>query len=150
MGFQFRLAKVLSHRKSLEDLARKDFLEAQNELQQALKALENYYQQVYSAQIERGRLISDGNSPGESLSQIYNYIKGTELKIESQKNVIRELKVKVEKMQLTLQEAAINYKVILKLESRQHEDYRKQLKKLEEKELNEMTNSRFNLRNKNE
>ena len=40
--------------------------------------------------------------------------------------------------------------MIEKLEERQRNDYRLREKKLEEKELTEMVNARFNLRQKNE
>lgn len=150
MAFNFRLQKILHHRKSLEDIARKNFLEAQALLVEAQQTLNHYYSEIELAQEQRHKLVSDGGSPGESLCQIHDYIKGTEVKIERQKIVIREKLAKVEEVQLALQQASIEYKMIEKLESRQREDYRLSEKKLEEKELTEMTNARFNLRQKNE
>ncbi len=150
MAFKFRLEKVLHHRKSLEDLARKNYLAAQADLNEAQQVLDKYYSAIDEAQTGRHRLITSGGNAGESLRQIHDYIKGTEIKIERQKIVVRERLAKVEEMQLALQEASIEYKMIEKLKSRQHEDYRRSEKKHEERELTEMTNARFNLRQKNE
>lgn len=149
MGFKFRLEKILKHRKSLEEIARKNFLEANIELREAKALLNSLYVQVDEAQAERHQLVLAGGTPAENLCQIYEYIKGTEIKIDRQKLVVREKKEKVEKMQLALQEASIEYKMIEKLETRQREEYRLIQKKLEEKELTEMANTRFNLRQKN-
>lgn len=146
MGFKFRLQKVLHHRKSVENIARKDFMEATADLDEAKGILKMLYEQVDLAQEERQTLVVSGGNQGESLCQIHDYIKGTEIKIERQKLVVQERQAKVEKMQLALQEATIEYKMIEKLEARQHEEYRRTQKKLEEKELTEMTNARFNLR----
>jgi flagellar FliJ protein len=150
MAFRFRLEKVLKHRKSLEQLAQKDFLEAQAELLEAKEKLNSLYQEVDKAHERRHNLVLAGGNQGEELSQIHNYIKGVEVLIERQKTGVMEKMSKVEKMQLALQHAAIEYKVIEKLESRQHEQYRRDEKKLEEKVLTEMTTARFNLRRKDE
>jgi flagellar FliJ protein len=150
MAFKFRLEKVLHHRKSLEDFARKNFLEAQADLLEAQNILTGYYQDIERSQQDRQAIILNENQQSDRLRQIHDYIKGTEIKIERQKLVVREKMSKVEEMQLALQEASIEYKMIEKLKERQQEDYRLSEKKLEEKELTEMTNSRFNLRQKNE
>lgn len=149
MPFKFRLSKVLLHRKAVENMARKDYLEANMELQEAKALLEELYQQTEDAQKRRHSLVVEGGSQSESLRQLHDYIKGTEIKIERQKGVVMERMAKVEKMQLALQEASIEYKMIEKLEDRQREEYRKNKRKQEEKETTEMTNARFNLRQKN-
>lgn len=150
MGFKFRLAKVLHHRKSVENLARKDFMEAMAELNEANEELNRLYTETDQAQINRHDLVTQGGNQGDLLRQFHDYIKGTEIKIERQKLVVQEKQAKVEKMQLALQEASIEYKMIEKLETRQHEEYRRVQRKLEEKELTEMANARFNLRRTNE
>lgn len=150
MAFTFRLQKVLQHRKTLEDLARKSYLEARAQLQDAQNKLDDLFRQIDRAQLERHQLVLNGGFQGERLSQIHQYIKGTEILIERQKNIVRERLVKVEQAQLTLQEAAVDYKMIEKLEARQREEHRQNEKKLEEKRLTEMTNARFYLRQKND
>jgi flagellar export protein FliJ len=139
----------MQHRRALEDLARRDFLIAKAEHQKSEEELEAYQKRILAARMARQEAIMGGGPPGESLSQINDFIKGTEIKIERQRIVIKEKLAKVEELQLVLQKASIEYKMIDKLRARQHEEYRLAEKKLEEKELTEMTNSRFNLRQKN-
>jgi flagellar export protein FliJ len=91
-----------------------------------------------------------GGNSGEKLSQISDYIKGIEIKIERQKIVIRKQLAIVEERQRALQEASIEYKMVDKLKERQQSAYRDNEKKLEQKDQNEIANSRFEVRRKNE
>ncbi len=146
MSFQFRLEKVLQHRKTLEDLAKKNYLEAKTVLDEAEALLESFHQSIRQAQSERHKLVVSGQNPGERLSQISDYIKGTELKIERQKSMILKQLAIVEKQHRALQEAAIEYKMVEKLKERQLFNYRELEKKLEQKEQTEISNSRFEMR----
>lgn len=150
MGFKFRLEKVLSHRKTSEDIAKRNFLEAKAILHQAEVTLDQYYNSIHQSQNERHTLIKTGGNQGEGLSQISAYIKGTEIKIERQKAVIAKQLAIVEELQRTLQEASIEYKMVDKLKERQLATYREEEKKLEQKEQNEIANSRFEMRRRNE
>ena len=150
MAFKFRLEKVLLHRRSLENIARKDYMLAIGDLEKEKKILNELYQKIDLAQIERHELVLKGGQYGEELRQYHEYIKGTEKRIERQKNVVSDKMAKVENLQQALQEATVNYKMIEKLEARQREDYRRAEKKLEEKNLTDMANVRFLSRRKNE
>lgn len=150
MSFRFKLEKVLHHRKSLEDIARKYFLEAQLEVLEIQKNINSFWEDIGRAKEERARLVKVGGTQSETLRQIYEYIKGTEIKIERQKKILHEKQAKVEELQLALQEAATQYKIIEKLKEKQHESYRMAAKKLEAKELDEMTTVRFNLGHRDE
>lgn len=142
MSFQFRLEKVLKHRKSLEEIAKRDFIHAQNDLKVEQELLQNYFHFIELAQAKRHELIIQGNSPGDSLSQIFEYIKGMEIKINRQKDVISKNLAIVEEKKLALQEAAREYKMIEKLREKQQIEYRIKEKKLEEKLQNEIANSK--------
>lgn len=150
MGFKYRLEKVLKHRKSLEDLAKRNFLEAKAVLNEEEDLLNKFYESIHQSQEQRHNLVSLGGNAGEKLSQISDYIKGTEVKIERQKNIIKKQLAIVEERQRALQAAAIEYKMVEKLKERQYTAYRENEKKLEQKEQTEMANSRFEMRRKNE
>jgi len=150
MGFKYRLEKVLKHRKSLEDLAKRNFLEAKAVLNEEEDLLNKFYESIHQSQEQRHNLVSLGGNAGEKLSQISDYIKDTEVKIERQKNIIKKQLAIVEKQQRALQAAAIEYKMVEKLKERQYTAYRENEKKLEQKEQTEMANSRFEMRRKNE
>lgn len=150
MGFKFRLEKVLHHRKSLEDSARKSFLEAKAALNEAESVLQSFLQSIQDSQNERLTIIRSSGNQSERLRQIADYIKGTEIKIDRQKALINKQLAIVEERQRALQEASVEYKMVDKLKERQQLLYRENEKKLEQKEQNEIANSRFELRKKEE
>lgn len=150
MAFQFRLEKVLRHRKNLEQLAKKNYLIALNQFIDSETKLKNLNMEIEKAQLERHNLVVQGGIQSERLCQIFEYIKGIEIKIERQKIEVKKNLAIVEELKLVLQEAAIEYKMIEKLKERKHESYRQNEKKLEEKIQTEMTNARFELGRKDE
>lgn len=146
MKFRFRLEKILHYREAQMNVARKKFLEADADLRAAQSLLDQFHLQIDAAQRERQNVLLCQDRPSESLSQIYQYIKGTEIKIERQKKVIEERMVKVESAQLALQEASIEYKMIERLREKQLGEHRKVLRKREEKEISELTIQRLSVR----
>lgn len=149
MRFNFRLQKVLDHRQSILNLAQKDFSLAQADLFEAEQTLESFINSIKSAEDRRLQLIQAGEAPAESLSQIHHYIKGMDLKLESQKGVVQQKLDKVEELRLILQERAIDCKILEKLKEKQREDFRMNQRKKEEKQISESVNSRFHLRQGN-
>lgn len=144
MAFQFKLEKILQHRKNLENLARKEYLEALAKLNEEKTKLENYYKSIDSARENAYEIQSKGGThSSEILCQIHDFIKGTEILIERQRLKIREKAKIVEDKQEILREASIEYKMIERLKERKKEDYRLNMRKLEEKKLNDMTTTRF-------
>jgi flagellar FliJ protein len=144
MAFQFKLEKILLHRKNIENLARKEFLEATNILNSEKTKLENYYQAIEDARASACQTQSKGGvQAAESLCQIHDFIKGTEILIERQRFIIREKVKIVEDKQEILREASIEYKMIERLKEHKKDDYRLNMKKLEEKKLNDLTTTRF-------
>lgn len=150
MKFHFRLQKVLDHRENILKLAQRDFALAQGELIDAEKTLETFLGDVKDAEFKRHKLVQGGQHPGELLSQIHQYIKGMEIKIERQKTLIQQRLVKVEEMRLILQEKSIDCRILEKLKEKQIAEFRLGAKKKEEKQLSESANTQFYLRQGNE
>ncbi len=143
MKFKFSLEKLLTYRKSEEDMARKDFLAAQFALNVENEKLSQMY-----ADIDRTRdyihgLENQGGRQAEGLVQSFQFIKGTELRIENQKEMVRKQQLIVEEKQEILRQAAIEYKMIERLKDKRHEAFKETQKKAEQKFVDEMTMARF-------
>jgi flagellar FliJ protein len=146
MAFQFKLEKILQHRKNLENLARKDYLEAIAKHNEEKTKLDNYYKSIDSARENACEIQSKGGThSAEVLCQIHDFIKGTEILIERQKLVVRNSAKIVEDKQELLREASIEYKMIERLKEKKKNEYRMDMKKLEEKRMNDMNSIRFKL-----
>jgi flagellar FliJ protein len=144
MAFHFKLEKILQHRKNIENLARRDYIEAQAKLNEEKARLESYYKSIDKARESAYGVQSKGGAQtAESLCQIHDFIKGTEILIERQKLKVREEAKIVEDKQEILREASIEYKMIERLKEKKKEEYRLDLRKLEEKKLNDINTIRF-------
>ncbi len=72
--FKFQFATVLKHRKILEDLAQKDFQEAQAIYFSEVAKLESMHQQKYSARINNFDHQVQGGSQVPALSQVHDFL----------------------------------------------------------------------------
>ncbi len=144
MSFHFGLEKLMNHRKNLQDEASKNYLNSQAEYQKQNQILHQYYMDIETARKNGFEIqLSGGKNSAESLCQINDYIKGTEFKIEQQRQVVRRCLEKVEEMQELLREASIEYKIMEKLKEKKKEEFKEVEKKKEIKELDEMVTSRI-------
>jgi flagellar FliJ protein len=144
MAFNFKLDKILQHRKNLENLARKDYYEALDVFTEQKKTLENYYTSIDKARENACEVQAKGGVQStEVLCQIHDFIKGTEIYIERQKLKVRESGKIVEDKQEFLREASIEYKMIERLKEKKKEEYHLNKKKLEEKRMNDLNTIRF-------
>lgn len=151
MGFQFKLDKILQHRKNIENLARKDYLEALAKLEEEKSKLENQYISIEKARENSFEIQSKGGiNSAQVLCQIHDFIKGTEILIERQKLKVRENKKIVEDKQELLRETSIEYKMIERLKEKKKEEYRMDMRKLEEKKLDDLNSIRFKVGKFNE
>jgi flagellar FliJ protein len=146
MKFKFNLDKVLRHRKILEDLAQKEFQEASAELNREVQFLE----QLRDAKTEaRDRAYSQQSQTGgqvlESLKQIHDFIILQDIRIEKQIQVIAQHEKVVESRREILRQKAIDTKIIRKLEQKKKEQFVEEQYRLEQKEMDDNSNMRFEL-----
>lgn len=143
MKFHFNLERLLTHRKTIEDLARKDYVEALVHYQEQKTILEGYYQSIEDARKTAFDRQSQGGNQAESLSQIHLFIKGTEIKIERQRKKVREFLEIVEDKQEILRQAAVEYKMIERLKEKKKEEFKLEERKREQKFTDELVTTRF-------
>lgn len=149
MKFKFKLEKVLMHRQVLENLAQKDFQEAQAECNAQIAILEKLRLEKSEA---RKRAFSDQSRTGgqvlESLMQIHHFIELQDIRIEKQIKVIQECENLVEAKREVLRQKAMDTKIIRKLEEKKRQQFMEEESRKEQKEMDDNSSMRFDLTRK--
>jgi flagellar FliJ protein len=138
MRYEFSLEVLLEHRRRTENEARRQYMEAQAKVDQAVAQLNEYYAQVDRTREDNLNLQRQGGAKSSSLVANENFITGQKVRIETQRMKIRELKMAAEELQLALVEAAKETKTLEKLKERQQEEYKKARRKRDMKETDEL------------
>lgn len=141
--FAFGFEKLLHHRRQLEDIARRNWLEAQAKVDAANGKMRNLFDEIEQARFRAGTLARGGGAHGPALAQIDEFINGQKVRIEAQRAEIRKLLADAESMHEIVVEAAKERKILEKLRERKHEDFKSRLKKQEIKEIDELVVTRF-------
>ncbi len=143
MKFKFPFEKVLRHRKTLEDLAQRDFQQAQAVLNHEIQILEQMREQVGKARELAFQRQSQGGSAGPALSQVHDFLKGQDVRIERQQNKVQEFQNGVENLREILRQKAIDYKMIESLKDKKSKEFRKERNAKEQKAADEVATIRF-------
>lgn len=143
MKFKFPLQKVMQHRKVLEDLAQKDFEEAVSELNAQKEKLAEMEKSVSDARAAAFRLQSEGGKASPGLVQTDEFIKGQDIRMERQKERIRECESLVENLREILRQKAIDYKIIEELREKRFKEFKIERSKLEQKRTDDLNLMRF-------
>ena len=139
MGFTFKFETVLKHRRHLEDIARRDFMEAQRKLDDCLEGINSLYQSVDGARsgIAAQQKVGDGEAL-QGIRATEQFIEGQKIRIQNERQRARTLMTKVEEMHEKLVEAVKEYKKIEKLRDRMKVQYKKEMKKTEAKRMDDL------------
>ncbi len=143
MKFKFPLEKVMQHRKVLEELAQKDFEEAQSELLAQKTKLQDMQDAVVRSREEAFRRQSEGGKASPVLVQSDEFIKGQDIRMERQREKIRECESLVENLREILRQKAIDYKIIEEFKERRFQEYKVERRKLEQKRVDDLNIMRF-------
>lgn len=143
MKFKFSLQKVLEHRKVVEDLAQKSFQEAVTRFNEQVALLDQMINSKSAAHQSAGTLTSQGGAQGPALSQIHEFLKGQEIRIQRQRQYVEEAEKLVEEKREVLRQAALEYKIMEKMREKKFEDYKQDRLAREQKEMDEQNILRF-------
>jgi flagellar export protein FliJ len=146
MKFKFKFSSVEKHRKIMMDLARRDYLEAQNNVDIKLNEIRMFYSAIDNARerAAEGQLQSLMSAP--ELVQIDDFIKGQGIRIERARMEARELMTIAEEKHEVLLLKVQEHKAMIKLRERHLEEYRLRIKKLIQKRSDDQTVMRFKAR----
>lgn len=147
MPFRFPLQKVLEHRKTLENLAQREFQLAQAELQARLTELSRLREALLDSTFEAGRIQTSGlSSVPASLKQIHEFQVLQRKKIELQEAKVREAENLVEEKREILRQKAVDHKIMERLKERRFEEHRAEVRDREQKESDETSVLRHRLK----
>ncbi len=141
--FKFSLSKVLVHRRILVDLAKKEFMDAENILDVETTNLQNMMKQKTDALNQRSETVQGSMSWANSVDQINMYLSGQDLRIKKQNERLLECKKVVEARREILQEALTAAKMIERLQEKKKAQYFQEVLKNEQKEIDELSVIRF-------
>ena len=143
MKFKFSLQKVLEHRKVVEDLAQKDFQDVVNQYNEQVALLEKMTNSKTTAHQSIGTLTAQGGTQGPALSQIHDFLKGQDIRIQRQRQNVQAAEKLVEEKREVLRQAALEYKIMEKMREKKFEDYKQDRQAREQKEMDEQNILRF-------
>lgn len=142
MKFQFPFGKLLEIRARAEDVARKQFAEAQRAVDEANRELAEMYAAIDRSRSSSHELALNGGADPARLVQNDAFVLGQGVLIERKRSVIRELMSIAEAAQAALVEAAKERKTLEKLRERRLNEWKAAVKKREIKRLDELATTR--------
>jgi len=143
MKFKFPFENVLKHRKILENIAQKDFQEAMAALNAEIQKLEDMKEEVRVARVTAFQRQAHGGVATPALSQVHEFLKGQDVRIERQQNKVQEYQKGVENLREILRTKAIDYKIIESLKETKRADFKKELSIKEQKISDDISSMRF-------
>ncbi len=143
MKFRFAYEHLLKHKKRLEELAAREFAEAQHQVDLANQKLRLMFEQIEESRKRALDLTNEGGRKSGALAQIDEFINGHKIRIDLQRQVIRQLHLEAERTQDALIEAAKEYKTLQKLRERRLDEFKHLVKKHELKQVDELVTTRF-------
>lgn len=140
MAFRFGLETVLKHRKRLEEIAQREFAEAQAAVDEILRRLEAMYQRLDEVRIEIAAAEGSGaHLKMEEVRAMENFIGGHKIRIEKVRQEAREFLKVAEDKQEALIAAAQEKKVLAKLREKRLSEYKEWLSRIEAKNQDDQT-----------
>ncbi len=134
MAFKFGLDSVLKHRKRLEDVAQREFAEAQAAVDVILSRLEEMYKRMDEVRMEiSGAEKVSGKDAIAAVCEMNSFLRGHKVRIEGVRQEARVLLAAAEAKQEALIFAAREKKVLLKLREKRLAEYREWMGRIEAK-----------------
>lgn len=143
MKFQFAYQKLMKHRKLEEEIAQRDFFEAQRVADLAFEKLESMNEELKRAFQERERVARLGGAVGGELTSYGEFIRGHKVRIEKQAKVVTQTAAIAEQKRLVLVEAVQAFKVLEKLREKRLAAFKKERRQHETKQIDEMVTMRY-------
>lgn len=143
MKFKFSLDAVLKHRKRLEEVAQREFAEAQAAVDDCLRKIEAMYKR--SDEVREEVLVaqkSGKSSSVESIREMELFLAGQKIRIETLRQHARELLQIAEQKQEALIQAAQDKKSLEKMKDKRKAEWEAWIRQIESKELDDMTTVR--------
>lgn len=147
MKFHFSYESLLVHRKLEEEVARRDFYEAQSNLEEQKSIYKDLYTRLHEIEAESSEMQAATNGvPIQDLIERDDFIAGQKIKIQRQRDVVINHTTIAEGKQEILISAAKERKILDKLKEKQLAGFKKAMAKKEAKQTDEVVVTRFKSR----
>lgn len=143
MKFKFSLEKVLKYRHTQVDLARRDFLQAQDKLDQAISVRDQMIVDKDTTLQNRSQVIQKENNWQFKVEQMNAFLSGQDLRIARQNESLKAIEKEVESYREILMKALSEAKMIERLKEKKKEEFIKNFNEKEQKELDEIATTRY-------
>lgn len=143
MKFKFSLEKVLNHRHIQMDLAKKEYMDAMNFLNDEKEILNNLVEAKIQAISERSLLAGRGPDWLLRAEQINTFLKGQDLRIALQNERLLKIEKVVESRREILKDSLAEVKIMERLKENKKVDFLQEERNKENKELDEISTIRF-------
>ena len=139
MRFHFRFETVLRQREIERDIAQREYLEAQNRVRMQLSKIKKMYEQIDEARLEAEKLERAGGRHVSALVQTEEFILGQKIRVQSERQIVREFMADAEQKHEVLIEKMQAFKVLEKLKEKRREEFRKERNQRIAKEMDDLT-----------
>jgi len=138
--FRFGMDAVLKHRKRLEEVAQREFAEAQAAVDECLTQIESMYTRMDEVR-EEIMLAEQMGTPGklEEIREMEHFLGGQKIRVERLRLKARELLQTAEEKHEALIGAAREKKIMVKLKEKKFAEYQAWIQRIEAKELDDLT-----------
>lgn len=135
---------MLEHRQVLEDLAQREFREAEAEHRREAELLEKMRSDLHQARVRAGEVqVEGGGNAPEALKQIHLFTVLQDRRIQGQETKVREAENLVEAKREILRAKAVDTKIMERLKEKKREEFLKDQAAREQKEMDELSVLRF-------
>jgi flagellar FliJ protein len=143
MRFKFSLEAVLKYRRRVEEIAQREFAEAQAAVDDCLRKIEAMYKRSDEVREDISGAQKGGKVDGvEHIREMELFLAGQKIRIATLRQHARELLQIAEEKQEALIQAAQDKKSLEKMKEKRFAEWETWLRKLEAKELDDMTTVR--------
>jgi flagellar protein FliJ len=142
-AFKFEFERVLNHKRTVEDLARRDWAEAQARVDRGLQELEGMYALIDDTRVQVSEMTRSGAGNGPQLAQLDEFVNGQKVRIERFRQKLRELMSEAERLREILVAAARERKTFEKLKEKRFEEFKDARMAREVKQMDDLAVMRF-------
>lgn len=135
--FQFKLKALLSYREHIEKMAKEEVAKVQLEINNCIQNIRECETKHRSNTLELESRMVEGIS-AEDHSAYSDYLRGLEIKIASEEDLLHALKTVLKKKKEELAKKSVSKKVIEQLKDKKQMEYYDDLDKQEMKDADEM------------
>lgn len=138
MAFKFRFETLKKHRKTLRDIAQKDYADAEAKANEQMQLIESLYVQIDEANEKSLKLREARPVDMDQMKSIEEFVELQKVKIELEREKARELLSVMEEKQEVLMEKAREFKVVEILRAKELEKHKEKMRLIEAKEVDDI------------